>query len=90
MADIHGTSVQQEREFGFPPKVEKYAENMKEGDVFPLPYLDYADNLQEGRHRALAFEKAFGEYKEFPVMVITEYEGDMSYPDGDIRNKYIN
>lgn len=50
--------------------VNAYAEAMKRGEVFPLCYLDYASHSQEGRHRALAFIKAFGENEKMPVMEI--------------------
>ena len=50
--------------------VDKYAEAMKKGEKFPLCYLDYVTNNQEGRHRALAFKQAFGEDAEMPVLEI--------------------
>lgn len=34
--------------------VEKYAEQMRGGTKFDLPYLNYKDSGQEGRHRAMA------------------------------------
>lgn len=49
-------------------KVDEYAELMKQGVKFPTPYLDYVNTGQEGRHRALAFKKAFGENAEMPVI----------------------
>jgi hypothetical protein len=53
-----------------PQDVDIYAEDMKKGDVFPTCQLDYVNNSQEGRHRALAFMKAFGENTKMPVMII--------------------
>lgn len=35
-------------------KIEFYAEKMKSGVKFPLPYLNYIDNTQQGMHRAEA------------------------------------
>ena len=52
--------------------VDKYAKAMLEGDKFPIPNLDYVNYGQEGRHRALAVAKAFGEDAIFPVIVIKE------------------
>lgn len=51
--------------------VDKYAKNMLDGNIFPLPYLDYVNKGQEGRHRALAVAKAYGEDAVLPVIVIT-------------------
>ena len=50
--------------------ITQYAEAMKNGDKFPIPYLDYVYNQQEGRHRALAVKQAFGEDSLMPVIVI--------------------
>ena len=55
-----------------PKDVDKYAESMKNGDVFPVPYLNYANHRQEGRHRALAFKKAFGSRAKMPVIEVTD------------------
>ena len=52
--------------------ITKYAEAMKNGDKFPIPYLDYTTENQEGRHRALAVIEAFGEDSIMPVLVIKE------------------
>lgn len=51
--------------------ITKYANDMKNGDKFPIPYLDYVYLNQEGRHRALAVKQAFGEDSIMPVLVIT-------------------
>ena len=41
--------------------IAKYAEAMRNGEKFPLPYLDYGKNGgQEGRHRALAANSCCG------------------------------
>ena len=50
--------------------ITKYANDMKNGDKFPIPYLDYVYQNQEGRHRALAVKQAFGEDSIMPVLVI--------------------
>jgi len=50
--------------------ISKYANDMLNGDKFPLPYLDYVHKQQEGRHRALAVIEAFGEDSIMPVIVI--------------------
>ena len=50
--------------------VEKYAEAMRNGEQFPLPYLDYSAAQQEGRHRALAAKKAG--IDKIPVVIIDD------------------
>ena len=50
--------------------ITKYAEAMMNGDKFPIPYLNYVTENQEGRHRALAVIEAFGEDSIIPVLVI--------------------
>jgi len=51
-------------------KVHEYARHMLQGETFPIPYLNYADKQQEGRHRAFAFKEAFGADAEFPVLEV--------------------
>ena len=55
-----------------PKNIDLYADKMLTGEVFPVCYLDYVYRQQEGRHRALAFKKAFGAYEKFPVLIVTK------------------
>jgi hypothetical protein len=58
---VEGTSI--------PELVERYAKDIsKKGTNYPMPVLDYAENLHEGRHRALAALKA--RIKTIPVFVV--------------------
>ena len=57
--------------------VNDYAIAMKSGSRFPICYLDYVYEQQEGRHRALAFEKAFGIDAKMPVLVIKPASADI-------------
>ena len=50
--------------------VQKYAEAMRNGDKFPLPYLDFTNAGQEGRHRAMAAKMAG--IDKIPVVVIDD------------------
>ena len=50
--------------------IDQYAEDIKNGAKYTLPYIDYANEMQEGRHRMLAVEKAFGKDAEAPVLVV--------------------
>lgn len=52
--------------------VNKYADEMKNGTKFNLPILNYAQNEQEGRHRALAAKKLGVD--KIPVLVVTKYD----------------
>ncbi len=51
--------------------IDKYVEDMKSGDKFPLCFLNYADSSQEGLHRMYAAGEAFGWDTKFPVLVVT-------------------
>lgn len=55
-------------------KVHRYSEAMRNGDTFPVPYLDYDWHQQEGRHRAFAYADAFGENAKFPVLEVFPVE----------------
>lgn len=52
-------------------KINKYAESMKQGSEFPMPYLNYVDHQQEGRHRMLAMKEAFGDDSITKVLIVT-------------------
>ena len=61
------------------PKTDKYAEAFKKikkkDQRFPTPFLiKRGDKFVEhsGRHRTVAFSKAFGKKKKFPVYIVTE------------------
>jgi hypothetical protein len=61
------------------PKTDKYAEAFKKikkkEQRFPTPFLiKRGDRFVEhsGRHRAVAFSKAFGKKKKFPVYIVTD------------------
>lgn len=54
-----------------PELVQKYADMMMDGTKFDLPYLNYKDGGQEGRHRALAAYQA--EIDTIPVLIIGEH-----------------
>ena len=61
------------------PKTDKYAEAFKKikkkDQRFPTPFLiQRGDRFVEhsGRHRAVAFSKAFGKKKKFPVYIVKE------------------
>lgn len=55
--------------------VDKYAEDMLNGDKFPLPFIRRNSSLQEGRHRTLAAMKIG--VKEIPVIEFF----DLSYEE---------
>ena len=52
-------------------KVKQYAELMKQGEKFPLPFLDFIDNLQDGLHRVEA-AKLLG-INKVPVIIIRNH-----------------
>jgi len=54
VADMQKTSYARQFEIIRPQNVDKIAANMRDGVKYSLPYLDYVNNTQEGRHRVKA------------------------------------
>ena len=50
--------------------IRQYQEDMKNGDKFPLCYINYADSSQEGLHRMMAAGNVYGWDTKFPVLVV--------------------
>ena len=71
-------------------KVHKYANAMKEGNTFPVPYLDFIYEQQEGRHRALAYAEAFGDTAGFPVLIIYKAEPTLEEIDNYVKQRFSN
>jgi len=71
-AVIFGTTLPKVYDAVYKPRVEKYADEMKMGDVFPIPVLDTDKKTQEGRHRVLAAEMLGA--KTIPVLVVRSAE----------------
>lgn len=75
-------------------KVHEYAKRMLMGDTFPVPYLNYVDEQQEGRHRAFAVKEAFGADAEFPVLEVFKAEPTLpmiqDYCHRKVSNQNIN
>lgn len=72
-------------------KVDKYAEMMKSGTKFNLPYINlhpYFGESQEGRHRMLSMAKAFGEDTQGSVLVVEPYEPDDKEIEEYCKKKY--
>ena len=65
--------------------VNKYADAMELGDQFPIPYLNFVSENQEGRHRALA--AMMNGYEKIPVAVVggdvSMRESETSYDPND-------
>lgn len=57
--------------------LEQYMEDMRRGDVFPLCFLNFADNSQEGLHRMLAAALNFGWRTRYPVLVVKPYDEEL-------------
>ena len=58
----------------------EYEEAMRNGDKFPLCYIDYTGG-QEGLHRMIAAGNVFGWDKQFPVLVVKPYDAQRYYED---------
>ena len=71
-------------------KVDIYAEELKNGVKFPLPYIDFINCEQEGRHRMLASAKAFGKNIKFPVLHIYPTQTNEKEISRYVNNAYPN
>jgi len=85
--------LKEQREYSKDPDtgerlVDEYEAAMKQGDKFPLCYLNYASSNQEGLHRMYAAGEAFGWDVKFPVLVIRPY--DMDRYNKQRQNEAIN
>ena len=54
---------------------------------FPLPFLDYANNGQEGRHRMYTAAELTSWDTKFPVLVVDYYDKDLQTKIEATRNK---
>ncbi|KKM73674.1 hypothetical protein LCGC14_1408060, partial [marine sediment metagenome] len=68
--DIHDSTLERELRSVSPKVIDKFVEQMRAGEKFPLPVLDYKRSTQEGRQRVLA-AKQIGE-TNVPVLVVEE------------------
>lgn len=64
----------------------EYSEAMKNGSKFPLCYLNYADDTQEGLHRMMVAGNLYGWQEEFPVLVVTVFDQETEDTWNTIRN----
>lgn len=57
------------------------------GDKFPMTYLNFADETQEGRHRMFVAGELFGWDTKFPVLVIEHADKERAQKDEEDRKK---
>lgn len=87
-AEIQHTTYDKQFNFIVPSKVEKYKEMMENGSKFDMPYLNYSDISQEGRHRVKAAMDL--NVSKIPVLIITEKddENEEGYTLDDMIGKW--
>lgn len=85
-ADAHKSSVQHELNSCDKNKVVEYAEMMRSGTLFDLPWIDLVYNSQEGRHRCLA-AAALG-VKKIPVVIIIPWDYELQHKEFSFNKKY--
>lgn len=73
-AKLQGTSYSSQFDFIVDEKVQGIKNNMVNGVMYHLPYLNYVENEQEGRHRVKAASE-LGQ-KMIPVLVLFKDESD--------------
>ena len=100
-SEVFGCTVERAKKGLNQKNIDKYAQMMKDGVKFNLPYLNihpYHGPSQEGRHRMLAMSQAFGEDAEGYVLIVEPYKPDdeeirqyaSKSSDPDWKVNYIN
>lgn len=70
VANQQRTSYDKQLTFLSNDNVEKIMDNMRDGVKYSMPYINFRDNTQEGRHRVFAAKKLG--YTQVPVLVLDE------------------
>jgi len=83
---IQNTSYSDQFRYIIENKTQKILEMMKNGVKFDMPYLNYVENTQEGRHRVTAADMLGQKY--IPVLVLDNVNQDISYDISDMLNKW--
>lgn len=75
-AKLQGTSYEEQFKYINDANVSKIQKNMDNGVKYNMPYLNYVDKTQEGRHRVVAASN-LGQ-KEIPVLILKKEDEDFS------------
>jgi hypothetical protein len=71
---LQNTSYSDQLRYVIDKKVQTIMEKMDEGVKFDIPYLNYVENEQEGRHRVVAADNLGQKY--IPVLILSSEEYD--------------
>ena len=71
---LQNTSYSDQLRYVIDKKVYPIMEKMKEGVKFDMPYLNYVENQQEGRHRVVAADNLGQKY--IPILILSSEEYD--------------
>ena len=85
-ARIQNTSYSDQFRYVVDNKVQLIMESMEGGVKFDMPYLNYVENEQEGRHRVVAADN-LGQ-KLIPILVLDDVEEDNSLELSDMLGKW--
>jgi len=85
-ARIQNTSYSDQFRYVVDNKVQLIMERMEDGVKFDMPYLNYVENEQEGRHRVVAADN-LGQ-KLIPILVLDDVEEDNSLELSDMLGKW--
>jgi hypothetical protein len=69
---LQGTDYSEQFDYIVPEKVDEIEDKMSNGIHYDLPYLNYNENTQEGRHRVIAADR-LGQ-NLIPVLILTKRE----------------
>lgn len=84
-ARMQKSTVEEQLSYVDKEVAEKYMEKMLDGEKFPMPYIDFKDKVQEGRHRSYAI-KMINPSIKIPVLCVYNKQEDRNMLIDGVKN----
>jgi hypothetical protein len=88
-AKFHHGDLEREHKMMDDAVIEKYAHAMLNGEKFPIPFLDYTRDGQEGRHRLLAVQYLVDNELIEPTLCPVAIIKDVKLSDEELKQYYF-